>query len=106
MDVETVAWFGSEFKREEGKKFRDALDKENYDSSSLQIKESKAIKQYIELRKLCHTKFSSLPLIFFPKKFKDFKFSKMLTFSQDGAIEHFRRGDHYFDESFLERKRS
>lgn len=50
MNVPSVVWFGHDFKKEDGKKFRAELKNENYESEELYIRNEKQMKNFIELR--------------------------------------------------------
>jgi len=53
MDIPSVVWFGKQFKKDDGKQFRDTLvNTENYVSTNLYIKNDRLIKGYVEQRNL------------------------------------------------------
>ena len=51
MNVPSVAWFGHEFKKSDGKRFRASLKtQENYESQNLYIKNDMLVKDFVEQR--------------------------------------------------------
>ena len=53
MDVDAFVWFGHEkLKKEDAKKFKEALEKENCDTSDFTIKNDAHAKTYIQERQV------------------------------------------------------